>query len=114
MTTVLPIDYVTILEAADMLQTAMHAGVPDLPIATKLRQEGFEVNDGPARDRAIAELWKAVDKRSPVDGYRRASPLKRFHSRFAPVLPPIVFTDSEKRAIYVSDLNRIIAPAASP
>jgi hypothetical protein len=26
MTTVLPIDYVTILEAAEMLQAAMHAG----------------------------------------------------------------------------------------
>jgi hypothetical protein len=64
MTTVLPIGYVTILEAAEMLQAAMHAGVPDLPIVTKLRQEGFEVNDGPARDRAIAELWKAVDKGS--------------------------------------------------
>jgi hypothetical protein len=62
MTTVLPSGYVTILDAAEMLQAAMHAGVPDLPIVTKLRQEGLEVNDGPARDRAIAELWKAVDK----------------------------------------------------
>jgi len=62
MTTVVPIGYVTILEAAELLQAAMHAGIPDLPIVTKLRQEGFEVNDGSARDRAIAEIWKAVDK----------------------------------------------------
>jgi hypothetical protein len=62
MTTVLPTDYVTLIEAAEMLQTAMHAGVPDLPTVTKLRQKGLEVNDGPARDRPIAELWKAVDK----------------------------------------------------
>jgi hypothetical protein len=63
MTVVLPIGYVTILEAAEMLQPALHAGVADSPIVTKLRREGIEVNDGPARDRAIAELWKAVDKR---------------------------------------------------
>jgi hypothetical protein len=73
MTTALPIGYVTILEAAEMLQAAMHAGVPDLPIVPKLRQQGLDVNDGQARDRAIAELWKAVDKdtlRSMVIGGR--------------------------------------------
>jgi hypothetical protein len=62
MTTVLPIGYVTILEAAEMLQAAMHAGILDLPTVTKLRGQGLEVNDGPATDRAITELWKAVDK----------------------------------------------------
>ena len=62
MNTVVPIGYVTILEAAEMLQPAMHAGISDLPIVTKLRQEGLEVNDGPARVRAIAEIWKAVDE----------------------------------------------------
>ena len=62
MTAVLPVGYVTILEAAEMLQPAMYAGVPDLPIITKLRQEGIEVNDGPAIDRAVTKLWKAVDK----------------------------------------------------
>jgi hypothetical protein len=46
-----------------MLQPAMHAGVPDSSMVTKLRrEEGLKVNDGAARDRAIAELWKAVDK----------------------------------------------------
>jgi hypothetical protein len=62
MTAVLPIGYVTILEAAEMLQPAMYAGVPDLPIVAKLHQEGIEVKDGSAIDRAVAELWKAVDK----------------------------------------------------
>jgi hypothetical protein len=57
MTTVLPIGYVTILEAADMPQPAMHAGVPDSSMMIKLRQEGLKVNDEVARDRAIDELW---------------------------------------------------------
>jgi hypothetical protein len=61
MTTVLPIGYVTLLEAADILQKSMHVGIPDLPIVAKLREQGLEVNDGPARDRGIAELWRAVD-----------------------------------------------------
>ena len=54
MTAVLPVGYVTILEAAEMLQPAMYAGVPDLPIVIKLRQEGIEVNDGPAINRELA------------------------------------------------------------
>jgi hypothetical protein len=62
MTTVLPIGYVTLLEAADMLQKSMHVGIPDLPIVVKLREQALDVNDGPARDRAIAELWNGVDR----------------------------------------------------
>jgi hypothetical protein len=62
MNAVLPIGYVTLLEAAEMLLPAMYAGVPDLPIVTSLRQEGIDVTDGPAMDRAVVELWKAVDK----------------------------------------------------
>jgi hypothetical protein len=62
MTTVLPIGYVTLLEAAEMLQPAMHAGLPDSSRVAELQQKGFEVSDGTARDRAIAELWKAVDQ----------------------------------------------------
>ena len=62
MTTVLPIGYVTLLEAAEMLQPAMHAGLPDSSRVAEFRQKGLAVSDGPARDRAIAELWKAVDK----------------------------------------------------
>lgn len=42
MTTVLPIGYVTILEAAEMLLPAMYAGLPDLPIVTSHRQKDLE------------------------------------------------------------------------
>jgi hypothetical protein len=62
MNAVLPIGYVTLLEAAEMLLPAMYAGVPDLSIVTSLRQEGIDVKDGSAMDRAIVELWNAVDK----------------------------------------------------
>jgi hypothetical protein len=61
MTAVLPIGYLTILQAADLLLPAMYAGVPNLPVVRRLRKEGLDVGDGRARDRAIAELWKAVD-----------------------------------------------------
>ena len=64
MTTVLPTGYVTLLEAAETLLPALYAGVPDLPIVTSLRQEGIDARDGPAMDRAVAELWKAVDEGS--------------------------------------------------
>jgi hypothetical protein len=62
MTAVLPNGYVTILEAADLLSPALHAGVPDLRVVSQLRKEGLNVRDGQARDRAITEIWKAVDK----------------------------------------------------
>jgi hypothetical protein len=62
MNAVLPIGYVTLLEAAEMLVPAMYAGVPDLPIVSSLRQKGVELMDGSAMDRAVVELWRAVDK----------------------------------------------------
>jgi len=62
MSTVLPIGYVTLLEAADIIDRTLQAGIPDLPIVAKLRDQGFKVNDGSARDLAIAELWNAVDQ----------------------------------------------------
>src|SRR5262245_25567810 len=61
MTAVLPNGYLTILQAADVLLPAMYAGVPDLPVVSRLRDEGLDVGDGQARDRAIEEIWKAVD-----------------------------------------------------
>jgi hypothetical protein len=64
MTTVLPIGYITILEAAEMLLPAMYAGVPDLATVVSLRKKGTDVKDGAAMDRAVAELWKAVDEDS--------------------------------------------------
>jgi hypothetical protein len=61
MTTVLPNGYLTMLQAAEVLATAMHSGLVDLPIVSQLRKEGLDVRDGRAMDRAIAEIWKAVD-----------------------------------------------------
>jgi hypothetical protein len=62
MTAVLPNGYVTILEAADLLARSMYAGVPNMLVITRLRKEGLNVRDGWARNRAIAEIWKAVDE----------------------------------------------------
>jgi hypothetical protein len=61
MSAVLRNGYVTMLEAANLLSRAMYAGVSDLPVVSRLREEGLSV-DGQARDRAIAEIWKAVDE----------------------------------------------------
>jgi hypothetical protein len=44
-----------------MLQPSMFAGVADQAAIIKLRQMGVNVRDGLATDRAIAEIWKAVD-----------------------------------------------------
>jgi hypothetical protein len=59
--TVLPTGYVTILQASDILEQFLFAGLPEKPIVLKHRQAGLDLGDGAARDRAIAELWKAVD-----------------------------------------------------
>ena len=61
MTAVIPIGYVTTLQAAEMLLPAIYAGTPDTPMVARLREEGMDVADGPAKDRAITKLWKAVD-----------------------------------------------------
>jgi len=62
MTEVFPIGKVSILQAAKMLLPALYAGLPDLPTVKALREEqGMDVGDGPATDRTIAEIWKAVD-----------------------------------------------------
>jgi hypothetical protein len=73
-TDVLSIGYVTLLEAAEMLQPSMFAGVPDPAVVIRLRQTGVNVRDGLATDQAIAEIWKAVDSgtiRPMVVGGRR-------------------------------------------
>jgi hypothetical protein len=91
MNAVLPIGYVTLLEAAEMLLPAMYAGVPDLPIVTSLRQEGIDVKDGSAMDRAIVELWKAVDKetlRSVAIGGRPPRVL-RLDPKFTKAVPTL-------------------------
>ena len=40
MTAVVPNGYLTILQAAEVLSSAMYAGVPDLPVVSQLRKEG--------------------------------------------------------------------------
>jgi hypothetical protein len=62
MTIVLPNGYLTLLEAADVLSEAIYVGVPDPPDVIELRNAGFEIGSGSERDRAIAEIWKGVDK----------------------------------------------------
>jgi hypothetical protein len=59
--TVLPAGYVTILQASDILEQFLFAGLPEKPIVLKHRQAGLDLGDRAARDQAIAELWKAVD-----------------------------------------------------
>src|SRR5262245_58754885 len=61
MTVVLPNGYLSIVQATQVLARTMHAGVPDLPIVSRLRKHGLDIKDGRAMDRAKAELWKAVD-----------------------------------------------------
>ena len=66
MTTVLPIGYVTLLEAAEMLQLAMHAGVPGSRSAMGLRpvaEEGKRASDVLVLRHALAD---AGDARSPA------------------------------------------------
>ena len=64
MSAILPIGYVTLLQAADILEQSLFSGVPDNPIIVKLREGGQDAGDGAARDRAISEIWKAVDARA--------------------------------------------------
>ena len=59
---ILPIGYVTILQAVDILLPSMFAGVRDREIVKRVRQMEMDVSDGSARNEAIAEIWKAVDE----------------------------------------------------
>jgi hypothetical protein len=91
MTTILPIGYVTLLEAAETLLPAMFAGVLDLPMVTSVRREGIDVRDGPAMDRAVAELWKSVDEGSlramPIGGRPRR--VERFAAAITRQIPTL-------------------------
>jgi hypothetical protein len=61
MPALVPVGYVSVLQAAEMLLPTLYAGRPDSPNVMSLRQKGLDVTDGPAKDDAIAQLWKAVD-----------------------------------------------------
>jgi len=60
-TAILPPGYVSILQAADILEQSLFAGLPDNAIVLKYRHVGLALGDGAARDQAITELWNAVD-----------------------------------------------------
>src|SRR5258706_13227719 len=61
MNDIVPVEYVTILQAAELLKPSIFGGAPDRPAVLRVRQMGFVVSDGEATERAIAEIWKAVD-----------------------------------------------------
>ena len=63
LSSILPIGFLSIRDAADLVAESMYLGVPDRPVVAKLRQMEINVADGAAVDDAIAELWKAVDER---------------------------------------------------
>jgi hypothetical protein len=58
---IIPIGYVTIREAAEVIAQSRFAGVADRPEVTKLRRLGVDAADGAAIDDAVAALWKAAD-----------------------------------------------------
>jgi hypothetical protein len=60
-TQLIPDGFLSILQAAQTLATAMYSGVADQPRVAELKASGFDVFDGAARDDAIYELWKGYD-----------------------------------------------------
>jgi hypothetical protein len=80
MTDALPQGYVTLLQAAEMLQPSMLGGIPDKPPVVRLREMGEYVSDGMATDRAIAEIWKAVDSGAVRAMVNRALDIGRRHA----------------------------------
>jgi hypothetical protein len=61
MTQIIPIGYVTIDEAAEMIAKSLFMGTKEREIVAELRQTGLDVGDGAALDSAIAEIWRAAD-----------------------------------------------------
>ena len=62
MAQIIPIGYVTIREAAEVIAQSRFAGVADRPEVTKLRRLlGVDAADGAAIDDAVAALWRAAD-----------------------------------------------------
>jgi hypothetical protein len=68
---IIPIGYVTIREAAEVIAQSRFAGVADRPEVTKLRRLGVDAADGAAIDDAVAALWKAADAGKLRVGNRR-------------------------------------------
>jgi hypothetical protein len=67
MSTILPIGFLTISEAARSLELALFAGEPDRPEVEKARAKlGDAVGDGAASSNSVERVWRAVD-----DGFLR-------------------------------------------
>ncbi|MEJ0092711.1 MAG: hypothetical protein WDN46_04550 [Methylocella sp.] len=61
MTAIIPIGFVTLDEAAEMIAKSLYMGVEDGELVATLRQSGLNVRDGQASDAAISEIWRAAD-----------------------------------------------------
>jgi hypothetical protein len=57
----IPINYVSRQEAAEIIAAAKLSGVPDRAAVMEARSAGVDAADGLAGDEAIVELWRAVD-----------------------------------------------------
>ena len=62
MSELVPMGYLSRLEAVDVIVRSLVAGTPDRPHVTKLREGGTDVADGGAIDEASVELWRGVDR----------------------------------------------------
>jgi hypothetical protein len=62
MSELVPMGYLSRLEAVVVIARSLFAGMPDQPHVTKLREEGIDAADGAASDKANAELWRGVDE----------------------------------------------------
>jgi len=60
-TRIIPIGYLTIRQAADVVAASLFSGIEERALVAKLRQAGKDVADGAAITDAIAEIWKAAD-----------------------------------------------------
>ena len=58
----IPTNYLSRREAAEIIAAVKCAGIPDKPEVLKARLNGVDAADGSAIDDANTELWKAVDK----------------------------------------------------
>ena len=61
MSTLIPAEYVSISEAAEIVANALSIGVEEQENVANLCELGLNVRDGRALDAAIAEIWQAAD-----------------------------------------------------
>jgi hypothetical protein len=62
MSELVPMGYMSRLEAVDVIARSLVAGTPDRPHLIELRKEGINAADRAAIDKANAELWRGVDR----------------------------------------------------